>query len=165
MKSSLPTSHKGFTLVELLVAITIIAVLAAVGVVVFGGIQAKARDSRRSQDLIALANVLEGKRVAGTIYYTALAGSDFANGSVPTDPRFATQQYCFWGSTDVPPAPPIAKPSAASVTWTSCAGPSADYTAVAGTGVPTDTTKVTSWTICAKQESVTDGVECVFGKL
>lgn len=174
MKTSLPTSHnfgvslsstKGFTLVELLVAITIIAVLAAVGIVVFGGVQAKARDSRRSQDLTALANALEGKRTAGTIYYTALANSDFANGLVPADPKSSTQQYCLWGSTSVPPAPPVAKPAAASVTWTSCAGPSAGYTAVAGAGVPTDATKVTSWTICAKQESVTNGVECVFSKL
>lgn len=165
MKTSLPTSTKGFTLVELLVAITIIAVLAAVGVVVFGGVQAKARDSRRSQDLIAVANALEGKKVAGTIYYTALASSDFANGAVPTDPRSSTQQYCLWGSTNVPPAPSIAKPTAASVTWTSCAGPSASYTSVVGTGVPADATKVTSWAICAKQESITDGVECVFSKL
>ena len=180
MKTSLPTlvhssqftvhrnntpESRGFTLVELLVAITIIAVLAAVGVVVFGGVQAKARDSRRSQDLTAIANALEGKRVAGTIYYTALTSGDFAGGAIPTDPRSSTQQYCLWGSTDVPPVPPIAKPTSASVTWTSCAGPSADYTAVVGTGVPVDATKVTSWTVCAKQESVTDGVECVFSKL
>lgn len=165
MKTPLPTSEKGFTLVELLVAITIIAVLAAVGIVVFGGVQAKARDSRRSQDLIAIANALEGKRVAGTIYYPAFTSSDFANGAVPTDPRSGVQQYCIWGSTDVPPVPPIAKPTAASVTWTSCSGPSADYTAVVGTGVPADATKVTSWTVCAKQESVTNGVECVFSKL
>lgn len=158
-------SSLGFTLVELLVAITIIAVLAAVGVVVFGGVQAKARDSRRSQDLVAVANALEGKRVAGTIYYTALANSDFATGSVPADPRGTTQKYCFWGSTDVPPVPAIAKPAAAAVNWTSCTGPSADYTAVIGAAVPTDTTKVTSWIICAKQESVTDGVECVSSKL
>ncbi len=158
-------SSRGFTLVELLVAITILAVLAAVGVVVFSGVQAQARDSRRSQDLKALANALEGKRVAGTIYYTSLLAADFANGNVPVDPREATQKYCFWGTTDIPPVASVAKPAAASVNWTSCAGPSADYTAIVGTGIPTDATKVTSWTICAKQESSTTGVECVFSKL
>lgn len=165
MKKVLPTSSKGFTLVEILVAITIIAVLAAVGIVVFGGIQGKARDAKRSQDLDAIANALEGKKQAGSIFYVGLTTADFANGAIPTDSKSATQSYCFWGKTSVPPVAPIAKPTAASVTWTNCSGPSADYTAVVGASVPTDATKVTSWTICAKQEGVTGGVECRSSKI
>lgn len=156
---------KGFTLVELLVAITIVAVLAAVGIVVFGGVQSKARDSRRSQDITAVVNSLEGKRQSGSIFYTAIAATDFAGGAVPTDPRVATQKYCFWGSTAIPPVASIAKPLATAVNWTTCSGPTADYTAVVAAGIPLDATKVTSWTVCAKQESVTDGVECRFSKL
>lgn len=164
----LPTStssNKGFTLVEILVAITIVAVLAAVGIVIFGGVQSKARDSRRSQDLEAIVNALEGKRQAGSIYYAALIDGDFASGSVPVDPRVATQKYCMWGTTTVPPVASIAKPVATAVNWTDCTGPTADYTAAVAPGVPADVTKVTSWTVCAKQEGVTNGVECRFSKL
>lgn len=159
------TSFRGFTLVEILVAITIVAVLAAVGIVVFGGVQARSRDTRRSQDLQAIANALDGKKVAGSIFYTGLIDGDFAASAVPADPKATTQKYCFWGKTSIPPVAPIAKPAAASVNWTTCSGPTADYTAVVAATVPTDATKVTSWTICAKQESVTGGVECKFSKL
>lgn len=163
--STSKTSSRGFTLVEILVAITIIAVLAAVGIVVFGGVQARSRDARRSQDLDSIANALEGKKLAGSIFYTGLATTDFATGSIPADPKNTTQKYCFWGKTTVPPTAPMAKPTSAAVNWTTCSGPTADYTAVIAAAVPTDTTKVTSWTICAKQEAVTDGVECKFSKL
>ncbi len=165
MKKYLPNSAKGFTLVEILVAITIIAVLAAVGIVVFGGVQTKARDARRSQDLDAIANAIEGKKQAGGIFYSGLTSADFSSGSIPTDPKSSTQNYCFWGKTSVPPVAPITKPTADSVTWSNCSGPSADYTAVVGANIPADATKVTSWTICAKQEGVTGGVECRYSKL
>lgn len=165
LSAGAPKSFKGFTLIELLVAITIVAVLAAVGIVVFGGVQARGRDARRSQDLQSIANALEGKKQAGSIFYTALAVSDFANSTIPEDPRLATQKYCFWGKTDVPPVAPIAKPAASAVNWETCTGPAADYTQVVAAGIPADATKVTSWTLCAKQEAVTDGVECKFSKL
>lgn len=174
MKKFLPSvaSSRGFTLVELLVAITIVAVLAAVGIVVFSGVQAKARDARRSQDLDAIVNALEGKRQAGSIFYTQMVNADFASGSVPSDPRSATQKYCLWGTTTVPPVAPIVKPTG-TVDWTSCSGPTADVTAVVGNNIPVDTsapttdgvTTVTSWTVCVKQESVTNGVECRFSKI
>lgn len=49
----------GFTLVELLIVIAIIAVLTAVGVTVFSGIQKSARDSKRRADLQAIGQSLE----------------------------------------------------------------------------------------------------------
>lgn len=42
---------KGFTIVELLIVIVIIAVLAAITIVAFSGMQARARDSRRVSDM------------------------------------------------------------------------------------------------------------------
>lgn len=45
----------GFTIVELLIVIVVIAILAAISVVAYTGIQARARDSIRKQDLAALA--------------------------------------------------------------------------------------------------------------
>lgn len=51
--------RNGFTLFELLVVISIIAVLSAIGMTVFGNVQASARDAKRKQDLQAIATALE----------------------------------------------------------------------------------------------------------
>lgn len=48
----------GFTLVELLVAVTILVILASVTVFYYGGITSKARDARRIEDLDYLRKVL-----------------------------------------------------------------------------------------------------------
>jgi prepilin-type N-terminal cleavage/methylation domain-containing protein len=44
-------SASGFTLVEVLIVITVIAILAAIGVVSYGGVQSRARDSKRIEDV------------------------------------------------------------------------------------------------------------------
>lgn len=49
---------KGFTLVELLVVISIIAILSVIGITVFSGVQKSARDTKRREDLAALANAV-----------------------------------------------------------------------------------------------------------
>lgn len=48
----------GFTLVELLIVIVIIAILAAITIVAYNGIQNRANDSRRMSDLEAMNNAL-----------------------------------------------------------------------------------------------------------
>ena len=50
---------KGFSLVELLVVITIIAILSVVAYTAVGGQTAKARNSKRQQDLSAIQSSLE----------------------------------------------------------------------------------------------------------
>ena len=50
--------NRGFTLVELLVVISIIAILSVIGVTVFTGVQVAARDTKRREDLAALANAV-----------------------------------------------------------------------------------------------------------
>ena len=52
-------AHKGFTLIELLVSISIIGILAAVGLVSFSGSQKQARDSARKSDIKQYQNSLE----------------------------------------------------------------------------------------------------------
>ena len=50
---------RGFTIVELLIVIVVIAILAAISVVAYRGIQERARDSQRLQDVKTIAKALE----------------------------------------------------------------------------------------------------------
>jgi prepilin-type N-terminal cleavage/methylation domain-containing protein len=56
---SLKEKSKGFTIVELLIVIVVIAILATLVIVTFTGIQQKARDSKRQTDVDALDSHLE----------------------------------------------------------------------------------------------------------
>lgn len=102
----------GFTLIELLITISIVAVLSTVGLIVFQGIQSKARDSIRKNDLSKLAAALEiyyqqnYKYIVNTdgtdlgscdssltsTFYNGIASS-MSNG-VPDDP-LTHQAYCY----------------------------------------------------------------------
>lgn len=79
MKKTLNSS--GFTLVELLTVLTIIAVLAGIGLVNFSGVQSKGRDSTRKSDLRALAQALEIYYQKNDSYINPAGGgpSDCAN--------------------------------------------------------------------------------------
>ncbi|MDO8576949.1 MAG: prepilin-type N-terminal cleavage/methylation domain-containing protein [Candidatus Daviesbacteria bacterium] len=50
---------KGFTLVELLITISIISVLAAIGLVVYSSVIKQGRDSKRQSDLRSIQSALE----------------------------------------------------------------------------------------------------------
>lgn len=50
---------RGFTIVELLIVIVVIAILAAVTVVAYRGIQARSRDGLRKQDIAVIKKALE----------------------------------------------------------------------------------------------------------
>lgn len=51
--------RKGFTLVELMIVITVIAILATIAVVSFTRVQKQARDTKRRGDVRALATALQ----------------------------------------------------------------------------------------------------------
>lgn len=83
--------QNGFTLFELLVTISIIAVLTAVAVVSFGGMTKKARDSRRIADLQNIRVALEAIRQVGTTYpvsLTTLVNNGYLQ-QIPIDPKAA----------------------------------------------------------------------------
>lgn len=63
-------SKSGFTIVELLIVVVIIAILAAITIAAYNGIQQRARDIQRKQDVATIKKALE-------MYYTD-------NGSCPT---------------------------------------------------------------------------------
>ena len=52
-------SRSGFTIIELLIVIVVIAILAAITVIAYNGIQKRARDSQRKSDMALLQKALE----------------------------------------------------------------------------------------------------------
>ena len=52
-------TKSGFTIVELLIVIVVIAILAATSVVAYSGVQERARDARRKSDIDMLSKALE----------------------------------------------------------------------------------------------------------
>lgn len=59
MSKTFKTKQQGFTLLELLIVMIIVAILAGMGLVAFGTAQLKARDNRRKQDLSSIVKALE----------------------------------------------------------------------------------------------------------
>ena len=87
----------GFTLFELLVSISIIAVLTAVAVVSFGGLNRKTRDARRISDLEKIRLSLEAVKQVGNTYpvnLTTLVGSSLLE-KIPTDPKGVGYTYAY----------------------------------------------------------------------
>ena len=89
----------GFTFIELLVVITIIAVIFAAGVVSYTGINKNSRDARRRADLEAIRQALEMCRSISGEYPTKIYEDATSNGTItcgdgtvtmtktPTDPK------------------------------------------------------------------------------
>ena len=67
---SLKNRSKGFTIVELLIVIVVIAILATLVIVTFTGIQQKARDSKRQTDINALNSHLAAFYASSGYYPT-----------------------------------------------------------------------------------------------
>lgn len=69
--------QRGFTLIELMVTVTVIAILAAVGMVVYSGVQKNARISKRVQDLAAFKLALETFKGTTGYYPNVTAAQTF----------------------------------------------------------------------------------------
>src|SRR3989339_1204903 len=89
--------NKGFTLVELLVVATIIAILAGIGVTSYISLSRQSRDSRRKADLENLRSALEMYRSENNYYpldLSELIPSKYVN-NVTVDPKTqASYVYC-----------------------------------------------------------------------
>lgn len=70
----------GFTLVELLISISIIAILSAIGMVTYSTVLKQGRDSKRQSDLSSIQSVLE-QYYADKFSYP-LPGSSCSNGTL-----------------------------------------------------------------------------------
>ena len=101
---------KGFTLIEMLIVITIIALLASLILVGMGGARAKTRDARRIADLHNVMNALE-LYYAKNSYYpqnistwidldTELTGASIGVSRIPYDPLKSTGKTYKYGVED-----------------------------------------------------------------
>jgi len=92
-------AKSAFTLIELLIVITIIGILAALTMVSFGGAQERARDTRRKNDLDAIKKALELAKqdTPGAYYYAGCnpCTSGISSAVVPItgDPTLSSGGY------------------------------------------------------------------------
>lgn len=98
----------GFTLVELLVVVTILAILSIVAYSAFGSQTIQARDARRKQDLAAIEKALELYFLDYGRYPMALANGSAEAGNlparylspIPTDPGRLKRNYLYSYTAD-----------------------------------------------------------------
>lgn len=90
-------NKKGFTLLELLVVVSIIGLLMAMGTVAFMTAQQRGRDSKRRSDMQAVQKAFEQYHaVNGGVYAgcEVMATAEFLPNGLPTDPRPANSYVC-----------------------------------------------------------------------
>ncbi len=90
------TAHRnrtssGFTIVELLIVIVVIAILAAITVVAYNGIQARARDTQRKSDVAALVKAFE-------LYYADNGMYPVSSGSTAINSAWSSTADSSWSS-------------------------------------------------------------------
>jgi len=81
-------SRSGFTIVELLIVVVVIAILAAISIVAYTGIQNRANDSRRLQDIASIRKALDIYKVNNGRYPIAQANPGINAWEVSVDPNF-----------------------------------------------------------------------------
>ena len=59
IKKSNHKNRRGFTLIEIMIAISILAILATIGMTTYSQAQLRGRDAKRKQDLRAISTALE----------------------------------------------------------------------------------------------------------
>lgn len=92
-QSSAKKNKVGFTLIELMVAIAILAILATVGIVMYGTAQKAVRSSKRAQDLDALKTALELYKNATGYYPSHTAANTFVCITTPLNAANFTPTY------------------------------------------------------------------------
>lgn len=89
--------QRGFTIVELLIVIVVIAILASLTVVAFSSTQSSARDSKRKADIAAITRALE-------LYYTEKGhypnATTYTPGSTTINAAWSTTADASWANLE-----------------------------------------------------------------
>jgi prepilin-type N-terminal cleavage/methylation domain-containing protein len=99
---------KGFSLLEILVVITIIAILSAMGLIIYGSILKDSRDAKRQSDLKTIQSALE-QYFADRFYFPNITTGSFPFGSALTNCTGVTS--CTVSKTYLNSVPTDPKPS------------------------------------------------------
>lgn len=89
----------GFTIVELLIVIVVIAILAAVTIVAYNGIQNQARQSIRDADMTTYYKaILTAREAAGGVTLRTITGSNYSAGtcSGSGNPKDLAKTHSCW---------------------------------------------------------------------
>jgi uncharacterized protein (TIGR02145 family)/prepilin-type N-terminal cleavage/methylation domain-containing protein len=79
------TKQQGFTIVELLVVIVVIAILATIVIVAYNGMIAKARDTALRSDTESFAKAVENDKTINSTYPTSAATANNGQGLISTN--------------------------------------------------------------------------------
>lgn len=158
--------QRGFTLVELLVVVSIIAILSVIGIAIFTNTQVDARDAKRKGDLDALAQALEasyGKDTTNPQTYK-LDSANFNNNKIPVDG--GTLGYCFTYNTSrnlsAADVTTFRTPPAAWTAGNSCTNPTTSPVSVTSILASNSSqANIVLWRVCAVLEK-TSQVVCKF---
>lgn len=82
--SSTQLNLRGFTIVELLIVIVVIAILAAITIVAFNGVQSRARDAQRMADIKTIVKALELYKSTTGTYPNAVSTANASGWEVST---------------------------------------------------------------------------------
>lgn len=94
---------RGFTIVELLIVIVVIAILASVTVVAYNGIQSQAQAAAIRSDLRQFGQQMERYKIENGTYPSSLTsdmGIKFTRDAYGEDGQARNARYCYNSSTD-----------------------------------------------------------------
>lgn len=97
----------GFTLLELLVVVSIIGILIAISTAAFSTAQRKSRDAKRRGDVKAMQNAFEqyaslnsGSYAVSCATMTSYSGTVILQGGLPVDPKSSAAYTCSAAATN-----------------------------------------------------------------
>ncbi len=96
---TLKQSKSGFTVVELLIVIVVIAILATITVTTYNGIQKRSRDVARQTDVAAIQKALELYRMDNGRFPMEVPNPGNSTWEISSDPGFLNSLSAYTGNT------------------------------------------------------------------